>query len=75
MPTSVDNGSLDSYNAVRRLRGLRLTIKLIPVSLDVVQSIGDHDGLRSQYSLDSRVFRSPRILLGACFGVDLAGEA
>lgn len=54
---------------------LGLAIELIPISLDIVQTVGDHDTVPTQDPLDGRVLCSAGILFSSCFAIDCTREA
>ena len=47
---------------------------MVPKPLDVVQTIGDDDGISTQCALDGRVLCSSSLLFGAGFAVDISRD-
>lgn len=58
-----------TYNTVRRAQPLRLTIQLIPITLDVIQPICHDDCIPSQRSLHSTVVRPSSLFLCPGFAI------
>ena len=63
----------ETYNTARRAHCLSLTIELISEALDIVQPIGDDNGVSPQSTLDGGIMCAAGLLLTAGFAVGGAG--
>ena len=61
-----------TYNAARSLHSFGLAVQLISKPFDVVQAIGNDNGVSPQGPLDCRVLRRPSVFLTPRFAIDAA---